>query len=359
MVSIMTDEKKYDLAPVRTAIAGCGGVTLDVLDVAENHPELEFVAVQDVNLESAEKIAKRLGITRYSTDFNDLLTPDVEFVIINTPNHMHLPQAVAALEAGKHCTVQKPIGRTSDEAREMIAVAKQAGKLLGVTMEERGNVVYRQMKSMVESGCIGDVTGIEAMMAHTGHLVNPPPPDDWRAKPELIGGGSFIQLAVHHIDLAQWLISDDIIEVGATSTGGRCNDLSRCDETTVAWARFSKGALGSFTSSFACDADVFFIHGTQGYVGRRGKRISWEVNQPFDGDAWCCKEACQPGHVELEWYLSRPARNRPEFEQHRRFALAIRGVIPLETTAEDGLKDILVVEAVHKSAAEKRAIQII
>jgi predicted dehydrogenase len=254
--------------------------------------------------------------------------------------------------------VQKPIARNSVEAREMIDVARKSGKLLGVTMEERGNVVYRQMKQMVEAGCIGEVVQIEAMMAHTRHMRNPVPKDDWRASPELIGGGSFIQLAIHHVDLARWILNDDIIEVGAVSTGGRCNDLFPCDETTVAWTRFAGGAVGSFTSSFACDADVFFIHGTGGYVGKRGTRMTWEVNQPFDGEAWCCDKACEPGHVELDWYPSRPSRTKREYEQHRRFALAIRGVIPLETTAEEGLKDLLVVEAVHKAAEEKRAVEV-
>lgn len=349
---------KSNIEPVRTAVAGCGGVTWDVLDVAENHPELEFVAVQDIDPDAAARIAKRLGITRRHTDFGDLLTPDVEFVIINTPNHLHNPYAILALNAGKHCIVQKPIARNSTEAREMMAVAEKAGRLLSVTMEERGNVVYRQMKRMVESGCIGDVIEIDAMMAHTRHMRNPLPVDDWRASPELIGGGSFIQLAIHHVDIARWILNDHIVEVGASSTGGHSNNLFPFDETTVAWARFAGGTIGSFASSFACDADVFFIHGTDGYVGRRGTRIAWEVNQPFDGEAWRCENAREPGHAELEWYPSRPARIKSEYEQHRLFALAIRGIVPLETTAEDGLVDILVVEAVHKSADEKRAVEI-
>ena len=351
-------KQESNIEPVRTAIAGCGGVTLDVLDVAENHPELEFVAVQDIDPDAAARIAKRLGITRRHADFGDLLTPDVEFVIINTPNHLHHPYAIQALNAGKHCIVQKPIARNSTEAQEMIDVAEKTGMLLGVTMEERGNVVYRQMKRMVESGCIGDVVEIEAMMAHTRHMRNPPPTDDWRSSSELIGGGSFIQLAIHHVDIARWILNDDIVEVGASTTGGHSNGQFPFDETTVAWARFAGGTIGSFASSFACDADLFFIHGTDGYIGRRGTRIAWQVNQPFDGEPWWGNHPGEPGHAELEWYLSRPARIKSEYEQHRLFALAIRGLAPLETAAEEGLKDLLVVEAVHKSAEEKRAVEI-
>jgi predicted dehydrogenase len=167
-----------------------------------------------------------------------------------------------------------------------------------------------------------------------------------------------MQLGIHHIDLSQWLLDDDIVEVGARSVSKLSKEFFPADETTVAWTHFSRGAVGSFASSFAFEAHMFFIHGTAGHVGRKGNRIFWEVNQPFDGEAWRCNEACTPGHIEFDWYSSRPARIKPEYEQHRRFALAIRGLAELEASAEVGLKDLLVVEAVHKSAAERIAVAV-
>ncbi len=353
----MADKEIFE--PVRAAIAGCGGVTIDILEVIRGYPELNFIAVQDINPDAASNIAKRFNIANAFTRFEDLLTPEVELMMINTPNHMHHPQAIAALEAGKHCTVQKPIARNSKEAREMIEKAKRSGRMLGVTMEERGNVVYRQMKGMIEAGCIGEVIAVQAMMAHTRHLKRPFAKDDWRASPELIGGGSFIQLAIHHIDLAQWLVGDDISEVSAQSSSMICRETFPCDETTFASVRFSRGVTGSFASSFACDADMFFIYGTEGYVGRRGSRIAWEVKKPYEGEAWCCDKSCAPGHVEFDWYLSRPERTKRQYEQHRWFALAIRGQAELEATGEVGLKDLLVVEAVRKSAEEGTAVKIV
>jgi predicted dehydrogenase len=350
--------ENINVRPVRTVIAGCGGVTVDILEVIRDFPEFEFLAVQDISPDAVSKIGWRFNITATYTEFSDLLQPDVEFVIINTPNHMHHPQAIQALNAGKHCTVQKPIARNTVEAREMIDVASKAGKLLGVTMEERGNVVYRQMKSMIESGCIGEVVAVQAMMAHTRHLKNPFPKEDWRASPEQIGGGSFIQLAIHHIDIAQWLIGDEIVEVSAQSSSMMCKETFPSDETTVSAVRFSRGATGSFASSFACDADMFFVYGSEGYIGRRGNRISWEVNQPYKGRAWSCEKAGEPGNVVFDWYSSRPMRTKREYEQHRQFALAIREQTTLDATAKIGLKDLQIVEAIHKSSREGRSIKI-
>lgn len=338
------------------AIAGCGGISVDMLEVIGDYPELDIVALQDINPDTAARMARRFGIPNHYTEFKDLLTSDIELVVLNTPNYLHHPQTIEALLAGKHCLVQKPIARNSTEAREMIGAAKSAGKLLGVVMEELGNVVYHQMKDMIRAGCIGDVVHIQSIVAHTGHLRNPFPKNDWRASPELIGGGSFIQLAIHHLNLSQWMLDDEIVEVGARSVSVHLKETFPRDETTVAWAKFAKGALGSFTSSFGFDGDVFIIHGTEGYVGHRGNRFIWNVKEPFEGRAWCCDKACEPELVELDWYSHRPTRIKSEYEQHRRFALAIRGKGEFEVPGEIGLRDLLIVEAVHKSADSGKAV---
>jgi predicted dehydrogenase len=346
------------IKPVRTAIAGCGGVTKDVLEVIAHYPELEIVAVQDINPDAASATAGAFGIPKHYTDFEELLAPHIELVVINTPNHLHHPQAMQALRAGKHCLVQKPIARTSNEAKEMIEAAKSAGKLLGVTMEELGNIVYRRMKDMIQAGCIGHPVAIQSVLAHTHHLRNSLKKQDWRASPELIGGGSFIQLAIHHLNLSQWMLDDDIIEVGARSVSVHNKNIFPEDETTVAWARFNKGALGSFTSSFAFDSDAFFIHGTDGYIGHRGNTLSWKINHPYECDAWSCEKASEPGHIKLDWYNHRPTRIKPEYEQHRHFALAIRGGGGFEVPGEIGLRDLRIVEAVYKSARDGMAVRV-
>lgn len=80
------------------------------------------------------------------------------------------------------------------------------------------------------------------------------------------------------------------------------------------------------------------------------------MKEPFEGRAWCCDKACQPELVELDWYSHRPTRIKSEYEQHRRFALAIRGKGEFEVPGEIGLRDLLIVEAVHKSADSGKAV---
>jgi len=348
----------YIVKPVRTAIAGCGGVTRDVLEVIADYPELDIVAVQDINPEAASAIADKFGIPDRFTDFKELLEADTELVIINTPNYLHHPQALLAIHAGKHCLVQKPISTNSALAREMIQAARKAGKLLGVVMEELGYVVYRGMKDMIKAGCIGDVVQVQSIVAHSAYLRNPPPKGNWRTLPESIGGGSFIQLAIHHINLAQWMLDDTIVEVSAKGVSIFNKETFPEDETTIAWARFNRSTLGSFTSSFALDADVFFIHGTEGYIGHHGNMFFWRINQPYEDEAWSCDKADEPGHITLDRFNHRTTRIKPEYEQHRRFALAIRGQAEFEVPGEIGLRDLLIIEAIHESSKGGAAVKI-
>ena len=341
-----------EIKPVRTAISGCGGVTRDMLEIIRDYPELDIVAVHDINPDAAAAIAEQFRISQHLTDFNDLLQTDIELLVINTPNHLHHPQTLHALRERKHCLVQKPIATNSTDAREMIQAAKKARKLLGVVMEELGSVFYRQMQNMVQTGCIGDVVAVESMVAHSEYLRNPPPKGNWRTQPDSIGGGSFIQLAIHHLNLSQWMLNDEIVEVGGKSVSAHNKRTFPEDETTVAWARFKNGAIGSFISSYACDADLLFLYGTGGYIGHRRNIFSWKINKPYQGEVWSCDKAPLPGHAVFDSYNSRPTRIRPQYEQHRRFALAIRGQAQVEVPGDLGLRDLRIIEAVYKSAKE-------
>src|SRR6478735_10552722 len=97
------------------------------------HPGGELVAAANWREASLRSLAERHGIPRITTDWRELVSdPEVDAVIIGTPNALHAPQAIACLEAGKHVLVEKPMSRTLDEAQSMNEAARASGARLMV-----------------------------------------------------------------------------------------------------------------------------------------------------------------------------------------------------------------------------------
>ncbi len=345
--------------PVKTGVAGCGGITPSVFRGIENFTELDVIAVQDINEGAARRMASEFSIPGIHTDFSRMLEEDIELVIINTPNDCHLPMALEAFSAGRHCMVQKPLARNVAECEEMIKAAKAADRLLGVVMLERSDPIFRQMRSMNEAGCFGRITVTRGALAHTNHLKHPPSPDNWRCSPEKIGGGSFIQLAVHHLDIAQFVLDQKVVEVTALSSSMIAPDRFPVDETSGAVVKFEDGSIGQFISSFTAVMDSIELFGTGGMIGRDVEGIRWLTSEQFSGDLWDAGRVGEIKQLRMPEIANRIAELTAQYEPHRQFAHAIRGKAPLDTPGELGHQVLKVVEAVRQSAVEKRTIVIV
>ncbi len=352
----MTDPEKIN--PVKAGIAGCGGITPTVLRSIESFEEIEVVAVQDVNPAALISISNEFDISRTHTDYKALLDEDVELIIINTPNHLHLPMAVEAFKAGKHCFVQKPLARNVEEGEVMIRASEKAGKLLGVVMLERADPVYRQIRSMVQDGCFGTITLVRSILAHTNHLTKPPPDDNWRSSPEKIGGGSFIQLGVHHMDIIRFILDDEITEVTALSSSCISPDRFPVDESSGVVVKFKSGAIGQFLTGFAATADSVEFNGTAGMISRDEEKLEWLTCKIFEGEIWDAPRVDERHVMTMPNTAENVFMCRQDYEPHRMFARAIRGLVEVETPGEIGLDALRVVEAVRKSAEEGISIRI-
>ena len=101
---------------IRVAFVGCGGMATHYLPVYQNLDYVELAACIDVG--------QVPGLPCFTSDFSRALAPDIDAVVINTPNHLHRPQAIAAIEAGKHVLLQKPVAPTLADAEAIQAAAE-------------------------------------------------------------------------------------------------------------------------------------------------------------------------------------------------------------------------------------------
>jgi predicted dehydrogenase len=146
---------------------GCIGMgimgTGDVMTTS-SIPGVEFVGVADIYQGRLERAKERFGKGLFTTrDYRELLArPDIDAVIIATPDHWHATQAVAALEAGKHVYCQKPMVQRPEDGHLVIAAEKKTGKILQVGSQRASSILYAKLREVIQTGVIGEIRMIEA-----------------------------------------------------------------------------------------------------------------------------------------------------------------------------------------------------
>jgi predicted dehydrogenase len=162
---------------------------------------VEAAAIADPSPEMAEAASHAAPEAKLLTTLDELLTESLDGIVIATPSAQHAEQAIRALDAGVAVFCQKPLGRTAREVRAVVEAAKAADILLGVDLSYRHTEAMRQIKALLQTQQIGNVTAID-LTFHNAYGPDRP----WFYNKDLSGGGCVIDLGVHLIDLALWAL---------------------------------------------------------------------------------------------------------------------------------------------------------
>jgi 1,5-anhydro-D-fructose reductase (1,5-anhydro-D-mannitol-forming) len=246
---------------VRWGIIGCGDVTeVKSGPGFRNAAGSALVAVMRRNGALAEDYARRHGVARWYNDADALIAdPEVDAVYVATPPDTHAHYALAAAAAGKPALVEKPMARHTAECDRMIAAFDQASLPLFVSYYRRRMPYFLKVEELLKAGAIGRLTGVNYRLVEPHHKKGPL----WRIDAALAGGGHFLDVGSHALDLLDYLLGplEDV-------TGMAANVASPYDvEDSVALSfRAAGGAVGSMTWNFAGGAsdDTMRLTGTEG-----------------------------------------------------------------------------------------------
>ncbi len=204
--------------------------------------EAELVAVVDTDRTKAEALATRYGAPVATTDLDAVLRrDDVDAVSICTPTGVHADGAVAALDAGKHVVVEKPLDVTLAAADRIIDAEKRSGKTVAVISQHRFDRSSEKVLQAVRDGHLGTITS--AIASHAwwrGQSYYDS--GDWRGTWALDGGGAVMNQTVHTIDLMTTVVGTPI-EVFAY-TACLAHERIEVEDTAIAVVKFASGALG-------------------------------------------------------------------------------------------------------------------
>jgi predicted dehydrogenase len=226
---------------LRLAAIGIGNIFkgCHATPLLEN-PEVELVALCDIVADKAQAFAKANGIKHVFKDYRELLAlNEVDAVDICTPNVFHSEIAIAALNAGKHVFTEKPDSINVTQAQLMADAARVSGKVLMAMRNNRFTPTAQFLKRYIAAGHMGEIyTGRCGWIRRRGI----PGKGGWFTTKELSGGGPLIDLGVHFIDLATWLMGNPTPAAVVGSTYRKFADAT--DVSDSAHAMFGEKADG-------------------------------------------------------------------------------------------------------------------
>ncbi|MFJ5714351.1 Gfo/Idh/MocA family protein [Neobacillus sp. NPDC093127] len=237
---------------LRVGVIGCGSIAQHrhLLEYKANK-FVELVAVCDINEERVKEEAEKYGATAY-INYEELLKKgEVDAVSVCTPNYLHAPISIAALEAGIHVLCEKPMAISKQEAETMIAAAKISGKKLMIAHNQRFVTSHQRARQLIASGEIGKIYSFRTAFGHGG-------PEGWSVEgkegwffqKEKAFVGAMGDLGVHKIDLLRYILGEEIVEVGSfVETSAK--DFADVDDNAVCVLKTESGIIGTLAASWA------------------------------------------------------------------------------------------------------------
>lgn len=251
---------------IRVALLGAGYIQNVHARAVLEHPNGELVAIANWREPSARVLAERYGIPRVSTDWEEIVSaPDVDAAVVATPNALHAPQTVALLRSGKHVMVEKPMAMSVRECDEMIEASRASGASLMVAHCWRFSDEVRAMRDRIAGGGLGEVVKTRGYGVHANWG-----PGGWFVDPALAGGGALMDMGVHAIDTARFLLGDPLPTRVCATVGTRYGDYA-VDDDGIVLISWSTGANSVVESGWwhahvgGLEADTE-IYGTKGYA---------------------------------------------------------------------------------------------
>lgn len=350
------------MSTLNFALVGCGGITL------QNHlpglalcPEVRVTALCDADAATLERARQQTGATVLSTDFEQVVTrDDVHAVIIATPNHTHVPVALAALHAGKHVLCEKPLALNVADARRLADAAEAAGVRHMTAFTYRFVPAMRYLSHLISQGDLGQPYHYRSCRLQDWGTRNL----GWRQVKQFAGTGELGDMLSHRIDFAHHLVGPmrRLVANVKTLTPVRDGKPNDTDDWVAILAEFKNDATGVLESSKLASGrneswrslDYVEINGSEATFefttgrwdslqhGRRGGPGLQTLSVPREFWTW-------PGSPRD------PGVGDPlvsfRYDQAFEFVEAIRQQRPCAVTFADGVRSQEVMDAAIVSAA--------
>jgi myo-inositol 2-dehydrogenase / D-chiro-inositol 1-dehydrogenase len=339
--------------PLRLGVIGCGYVaTFAHLPVLSRLPDVDVVAVCD---RDPERLAATGVVRRYSDADELIADPSVEAVGVFLPPADHPRAAIAALEAGKHVLVEKPLAVSLAEADQMVETATSSPGIAAVGFNLRSLDLVRRTRELMRSGRLGRIEALQTTLTSNHRFDRTAPV--WRRRREL-GGGSLIEQGIHHFDLWRFLLGTEVEQLFAFALDE--------DAGAAVTARTSDGVLLQTTlSERSTPTHSVEVFGTAACV-----RLALTQFDGFELLSAGTEDSAPQVRARKAWRTLRGLPRavgdlrrgghfaRSYAAQWRAFAAAVRRGEPVSASFEDGRRALAISLAAAESASSGSPVRL-
>lgn len=343
-----------DAGPVRVGVIGCGVIAYWVhLRLLQRMEGARLVAASDPAPAARERAARIARVPIVERAEEILSDRGVDAVVICAPTHLHADLAVAALEAGKHVFVEKPLATSAHDAERVVAAAERSGLSAMVGFNRRLHPLFEQARRLVMSGELGRVRAVQSAFCEP---MNPEGMSGWRQRRET-GGGVLLDLASHHVDLARWFLDDEVESVECSIT----SEVTEDDTARLSLSMRKGASVQSFFSYRTARADHLEFIGERGtlridrhqpkFTVRVARRLGYGTRRRF----------VMPDAAVAKWRAQRFARPSKEPSYGRALAAfvdSVRGGPGRVASLADGARSLHVILAAEASAHSRAQVRL-
>jgi predicted dehydrogenase len=351
--------------PLRAGVVGLGYAGEQHLKNFARVPGVEPVALAGLERDRLRELGGRYGVQDLYTSWEDLASrDDLDIISIGAPNHLHAPIAVAALEGGRHVLCEKPLSRNGAEAQQIVDAARAADRAVHVafTQRERGDV--QALKRHVDEGNLGRIYHAKATWMRRNGI---PGMGGWFTSKELAGGGPLIDLGVHMIDMALYLMGEPRVDSVSCATYAELGPQGRggwagaglmtgekpyeVEDLAAAFIRLSGGATLNLEAGWAVYRELsddfgVTLYGTDGGAEMKVKNYGTSDTVRIFTDVAGVPAVVTPEIEPREGHLA----------VVRRFVETIQSGKWKGQHGEDGLDRARIIDACYASALRNREV---
>jgi len=333
---------------IRFALCGCGGfMEKAVIPMMLRVPAARIVAAFDTNPETLDRVCTAFQIPRRCRTFTELLQTEADVIYIASPNRFHKEQAIAAAQHGFHIFCQKPMAMNAGECQEMLEACTQAGVQMGMGFCYRFQGGQQKMRELIASEAVGPISYLYMSFNLGGYN---PETAGWRCNASLSGGGPLMDLAPHLIDLALWLLQDEVVSIMAYVQPERTAETIELDADVL--LQFAGGARAAINTSFVRgNYHTYTAVGKSGQIRALGT-MCWNNEIPGIGmgEVFIEQEMrCEPVAFTTKEHLA---------EEIRLFCAALESRQPVPVSGQYGLKVQQIIDAIYESGRTGRRVSL-
>ncbi|MBL7190425.1 Gfo/Idh/MocA family oxidoreductase [bacterium] len=331
---------------IKVGIIGAGGIVqLQHLPILSKLEDTEVTAICDIDSNKVRVLCEKYNIPKCCLHADEVFAdPEIDAVLICTPTNSHMSLTLAALSAGKHVLVEKPIARTSSEAERMVKAAEKAGRFLMTAMNHRFRPDSLILQNFISKGELGKIFYVRSGWMEKREIFSRP---SWVFDSRFSGGGVLMDLGIQMIDLCLWLTGCPKIR---SVHGFTFKDVlkKKVEDAASAYIRIADGKLITLSVGWSIPTQKSIAYTI--FHGERG--TAWLNPLIIHRDLHGHMMELTPGkqYTPLELY------HRSFENEIKHFIESVRHNHPPHSSGSEALYVLKVVEMLYQSAKEKREI---